>query len=557
MRPAQEFNSAGRRDALTQLGQDRLDLLVVGGGITGCGIARDAALRGWTVGLVEKEDFAFGTSSRSSKIIHGGVRYLEYGHFLLVKESAQERAVLRTIAPHLVHPLPFVYPVFEGETLFKMRAGLTVFDFLAASTGSEKHENLSPDQVREQLPGLRDPLKGAVRYPEYITDDARLTLENAQSAAEHGALVVNHARVQYLRRHEGRVVGCSVVDSLEDRTVEVSTRLIVNATGVWSTGFLAEAGFEAEFSLIPSKGIHILLSAERLPIEGATFLRSRKGKRGLAMRRLGYVYVGTTDDEYGGSLDHPRATRSDVAEVLDMVSDCFPQQNLGYDDVLATWAGVRPLIREQGKSTRDTSREDAVWHSPPGVITVAGGKLTTYRQMAHRVLDLADADLGPTSGTPGRTAAVPLPGAVVDPHGLADPSGLEAYHAQRSRDLVEAGVEPSVVERLCWLYGKQLDDLLELAADDPSWLEPLHPDVPALRGEVFLAVDREMALTLTDFMDRRAALLLFSPDFGLAGAEAAAEIMGEALGWKAERVASELAEYRELAAEHTLPSESR
>ena len=474
-------------------------------------------------------------------------RYLEYGHFLLVKESALERAVLRTIAPHLVHQLRFVFPVFSGESLIKIQAGLTVFDFLAASKGPEKHENLSPAEVREQLPGLRDSLKGAVRYPEYITDDARLTLENAQSAAEHGASVVNHARVQDLRMKDGRVTGYRVVDLIEDRTVEVSARLIVNATGAWSAGVLAEAGLDAEFSLIPSKGIHILLSAERLPIEGATFLRATNGKRGLAMRRLDYVYVGTTDDEYDGSLDRPRATRSDVDEVLDMVSDCFPEQNLGYDDILATWAGVRPLIREEGKSTRDTSREDAVWVSPPGLITVAGGKLTTYRQMARRVLKLADPDLGPAPGPPERTATVPLPGAVVGP------AGLEAYHAERSRDLIESGVEPAVVERLCWLYGNQLDDLLALADDDQSWLEPLHPEVPALRGEVRLAVEREMALTLVDFMDRRAALLLFSPNFGLAAADAAADIMAEALGWDADRRNRELAAYRELAAEHKVP----
>jgi glycerol-3-phosphate dehydrogenase len=361
-------------------------------------------------------------------------------------------------------------------------------------------------------------------------------------------LVVNHARVQDLRLEDGRVTGCSVVDLIEDRTVEVSAKLIVNATGAWSSGVLAEAGFEPEFSLIPSKGIHILLSAERLPIEGATFLRATNGKRGLAMRRLGYVYVGTTDDEYDGSLDRPRATRSDVDEVLAMVSDCFPEQKLGYDDVLATWAGVRPLIREGGKSTRDTSREDAVWVSPPGLVTVAGGKLTTYRQMARRVLELADPDLGPAPGLPDRTATVPLPGAVVGPE------GLEAYHAERSRDLIDAGVEPAIVERLCWLYGNQLDHLLAYAAGDPSWLEPLDPDVPALRGEVRLAVEREMALTLVDFMDRRAALLLFSPNFGLAGAAAAADIMAEALGWDADRTTRELAEYREFAAEHRLPT---
>jgi glycerol-3-phosphate dehydrogenase len=548
MSSPQEFNSAGRRDALAGMGRGRLDLLIIGGGITGCGIARDAALRGWRVGLVEKEDFGFGTSSRSSKIIHGGIRYLEYGHFLLVKEAAQERAVLRVIAPHLVHPLPFVFPVFDGESLLKIRLGLTVFDGLAGSRGPDKHENLSPQEVRQQLPGLRDPLKGAVRYPEYITDDARLTLENAQSAAAHGALVVNHARAQDLMIKDGRVQGCRVVDLVENRTIEVSAKVVINATGAWTAGMLADAGLDAPFSLIPSKGIHILLSAERLPIEGATFLRAPNGKRGLAMRRLNFVYVGTTDDEYEGSLERPRAIRSDVDEVLDMVSDCFPEQKLGYEDVLATWAGVRPLVREGDKSTRDTSREDALWHSPPGLITVAGGKLTTYRQMARRVLELADSELGPAPGLPDQTATVPLPGALVGP------GGMEAYHAQRTQDLLHAGVAEPVIHRLCWLYGKQLDDLLALAAADPAWLEPLHPDVPALRGEVLLAVETEMALTLTDFMDRRAALLLFSPNFGLAGVEAAADIMAEALEWDPARRARELREYRELAAEHTLPA---
>ena len=544
------FNNAGRREALTALGKTRLDLLIVGGGITGCGIARDAALRGWRVGLVEKEDFAFGTSSRSSKIVHGGVRYLEYGHFLLVRESARERAVLLEIAPHLVHPIPFIFPVFGGESLLKVRAGLTVFDHLSDSEGDDKHVNLSPEEIRAQLPGLRDPLKGGVRYPECITDDARLTLENAQSAAEHGALVVNHARVDELTIDRGRVAGCRVVDSLENRIVDISARIVVNATGAWSESLLLDADIKPEYSLVPSKGIHLLFSADRLPITGATFLRASNGKRGLAMRRLKFVYVGTTDDEYTGSLDRPQATRDDVDEVLEMTRDCFPDQNLGYEDVLATWAGVRPLIREEGKSTRDTSREDAVWHSPPGLITVAGGKLTTYRQMARRVLEIADADLGPAPGHPDRTASVPLPG------GVMGSAGIQEYRERRAKDLLELGVPLATVKRLCWLYGRQLDYLIALGAEDASWIELLHPDVPALRAEVYHAVDQEMALTLTDFMDRRAALLLFSENFGLAGAEAAADIMADLLAWDGERRSHELADYRLLASEHA-PSSPR
>ncbi len=542
--------TAARGKTLDRLGGERLDLLVVGGGITGCGIARDAALRGWSVGLVEKDDFGFGTSSRSSKIVHGGVRYLEYGHFLLVKEAAQEREILRTIAPHLVHRLDFMYPVFKGESLMKIRAGLTVFDYLASPDGKDKHTNLSPEEVREQLPGLRDPLKGGVRYLEYITDDARLTLENAQSAAAHGALVANHARAERLTMRDGRVTGCLVTDTLDGTSTNVEARVVINATGVWCEEFLAAGELETEHPLIPSKGIHILLKAERLPITGATFLRATNGKRGLAMRRLDYVYVGTTDTEYDGPLDQPRATRADVDEVLEMVSDCFPAQKLTHEDVLATWAGVRPLIREEGRSTRDTSREDAVWHSPPGLINVAGGKLTTYRTMAQRVLSIADAELGPAGGLPRRTAIIPLPGAEVGPQ------GMEEFHKNRGQGLSELGVQPAIVERLCWLYGRQLDNFMALAVEDPAWLEPLHEDVPAIRAEVQNAVTHEMAQTLCDFMDRRAALLLFSDGFGLAAVEEVANIMGKELGWDATRRAQEVAEYRNVAAEHGLPPAS-
>jgi glycerol-3-phosphate dehydrogenase len=523
-----------------------LDVLVIGGGITGCGVARDAALRGWRVALVEKEDFAFGTSSRSSKIVHGGVRYLEYGHFLLVRESARERLVVQSIAPHLVHRLDFLYPVFAPDSLLKIRAGLAVFDWLASAEGAERHETLEPEQVREHVPGLRDPLRGAVLYPEYITDDARLTLENAISAAEHGALVANHARAESLfRDSSGRIHGARVRDALDGSVYEVQARAVVNAGGPWAQEILEQSGLAAPKALRPSKGIHILLPADRLPLRGATFLKTPSGRRGLAMRRLDYVYVGTTDDEYTGPLDTPRATREEVLDVLAMAQDSFPDAGLELKDVLATWAGIRPLIAEAGKSTRDTSREDEVWHGPPGLVTVAGGKLTTYRRMAGRVVEALGDELGAPPEHVDRTAETPLPGS---PTG-----GVEAFERERGERLAAAGVAGGTVERLLWLYGRQLDDLLDLADENPAWLEPLGPGVPAVRGEVKLAVEREMALTLADFMDRRGALLLFSPGFGLAGVGAAADVMAELLGWDDARRAQEIASYEQLAAEHGVP----
>ena len=542
------FSQDGRRAALEGMATRPLDVLVIGGGITGVGIARDAALRGWSVALVDKTDFASGTSSRSSKIVHGGVRYLEYGHFLLVRESARERRVLRSIAPHLVHRLAFLYPVFAPDSLLKIRAGLQVFDWLADSDRPDRHQALEPPAVRERLPGLRDPLRGAVQYVEYITDDARLTLENAMSATEHGALVANHACVEALfQDSSGRIHGGRVRDRLDDTVYEVRARAVVNAGGPWAQTILEESELPVEHPMRPSKGIHILLASNRLPIRGATFLKSSTGRRGLAMRRMSYVYVGTSDNEYTGPLDTPRATRAEVLDLLAMVQDCFPEAGLTVEDVLATWAGIRPLIAEEGKTTRDTSREDEVWRGPEGLVTIAGGKLTTYRRMAGRVIDELRDELGPPPDDVDRTEEIKLPGAPAEE--------VHAYKDERRSRLGEAGVESETVERLAWLYGRQLDDLLAYGNEDHAWLVPLGEGVPAVRGEVRLAVEREMAATLIDVMDRRTALLLFSPNSGLAGAEEAATIMGSILGWDASRLNSEVAGYRDLVEEHRVPEQ--
>ncbi len=542
------FSPAGRKAALERMATEPVDVLVIGGGITGVGIARDAALRGWSVALVERKDFAFGTSSRSSKIVHGGVRYLEYGHFLLVRESARERRVLQKIAPHLVHRLDFLYPVFAPDSLIKIRAGLSVFDWLADTEDTDRHLQLDPEAVRNRLPGLREPLRGAIQYVEYITDDARLTLENALSASAHGARVANYAVAEELFVDaEGHVRGARVRDTTDGEVYEVAARAVVNAGGPWAQKILDDSDLPAEKPLRPSKGIHILFDAERLPIEGAAFLKSSTGRRGLAMRRLDYVYVGTSDAEYDGPLDAPRATRAEVLDLLAMVQDCFPEAGLTLEDVLATWAGIRPLIAEEGKSTRDTSREDEVWPGPRGLITIAGGKLTTYRRMAGRVIDALRQVLGQPPIEEDRTADVPLPGV---------PDGdVPEFVASRLEALERWGVPKQTRTRLGWLYGTQLDDLLALSEEDPSWLQPLAEGVPCLRGEVRLAVEREMAHTLIDFMDRRAALLLFAPDSGIAGAVDAARIMADLLGWDSVRTESEVAGYSLYVAEHRVPAE--
>jgi glycerol-3-phosphate dehydrogenase len=445
-----------------------------------------------------------------------------------------------------VHRLDVLYPVFAPDWLLKVRLGLTVFDWLAGARGPDAHTTLGPDEVRRALPGLRDPLAGAVRYPEYVTDDARLTLENVLSAASHGALVANHARAEWIFRNDaGHVTGARIRDTLDGTGYEVRARAVVNAGGPWAQTILEGSALPVPGPLRPSKGIHILLSADRLPIGGAAFLKSSSGRRGLAIRRLQYVYVGTSDEEYRGPLDAPCATRAEVVELLAMVQDCFPGANLGIEDVLATWAGVRPLIAEEGTSTRDTSREDQVWRGPPGLVTIAGGKLTTYRRMAGRVIEALRGELSPPPHDVDRTAAVALPGSPAEP--------VATFLEERRQRLAGAGVPPPAIERLCWLYGRQLDDLLALGAADSAWLAPLGTDLPAVRGEVKLAVEQEMAVTLTDFMDRRSALLLFSPNFGSTGVEEAAAIMGALLGWDAGRRVREIAGYRKAVAEREVP----
>lgn len=544
------FSPAGRQRALSRMSREFVDLAIVGGGITGCGLARDAALRGLRVALVEKEDFAFGTSGRSSKIVHGGVRYLQYGQVFLVRESARERTVLRRIAPHLVHPLPFMYPVFGGDSLWKIRAGLRLFDFLAGSSREERSRSFTAEQVRERLPGLRDPLKGGVSYLEYITDDARLTLENALSAAEHGAIVANHAQVVDFVEERGRIQGVRIRDAFSGQTHFLRASVVVNATGPWAGRVLDEAKLPVGKPMVTSRGSHICLLAERLPIQGATFLTSSTGRQGLAMRRGDHVYVGTSDEEYHGSLDRPVATQSEVDELLEMTRDCFPESDLRHEDIQSTWAGIRPLIKEEGKSTRDTSRKDELWIGPPNLITVAGGKLTTYRPMAQRVMDEVDSVLGRASRGAERSGEVLLPGA---PPAAPSEAGEGSFRETREHALRAAGVPRETVDRLFRLYGRQIDDLLQLGREDEAWMDPLGPGVPALRGEARLAVEREMAGTLEDFMNRRSALLLFSEDFGRAGVEEAARIMAALLDWDEERIRQELEAYETVVAGSGIP----
>ncbi len=545
------FGPAERLAALEAMTRQPLDLLVIGGGITGCGLARDAALRGLAVGLVEKVDFAYGTSSRSSKLVHGGVRYLAYGDVGLVRESAHERKVLGRIAPHLVHPLPFLFPLFRGDSAAKFRVGFSMFDKLAGSTRQERHRVLKANEIRERAPALRDPLTGGVEFTEYITDDARLTLENALSAAGHGAFVANHAAVTALIVEDGRLVGARVRDELDGLTREVRAAVVVNATGPWAEETIGLGRSPAPKHVLLSKGVHLLFHADRLPVRGALALTSTAGREGFAIRRWDYVYVGTSDVAHEGQLEQPVADRVAIEDVLRMTQDCFPSLGLTETDVVATWAGLRPLIAEEGKAPRDTSRHDEVWRSPEGLLSIVGGKLTTYRRMAERVMEHVGTELGRDLGDSHLTAEVLLPGAELGGRDFA------SFRDATAATFSARGVPAAAAERITWLYGAGADELLRLGESDPTWLEPLAPGSAAVKGEVRLAVEQAMALTLADILDRRTGLLLFSDDHGLAAAPAAAAIAGGLLGWSDAEVTAQLDAYRQRAREAALPDIGR
>jgi glycerol-3-phosphate dehydrogenase len=519
---------AARDNAIAALAGADLDLLVVGGGITGAGIARDAALRGLSVALIEAVDFAAGTSSRSSKLIHGGVRYLQQGDIGLVREAASERAVLRKLAPHLAQPLLMVMPTYGRGTHMKLGAGLWTFEKIATVDASEKHKMWDRNEALRNEPVLNgDGLFGAATFVEYLTDDARLVLANVAGARAAGALVANHAEVIALDGTQA-----TIRDALNGRTVRTRARVVVNAAGPWVGEVRRRAGAASGRQLQLTKGIHLVVDHARLPVKNVVVMAARDKRSVFAVPRDGITYLGTTDTLFGRPTLHPEVTAEDADYLLDAANRTFAGAPLTKGDVLASWAGLRPLLAEEGKSPSEISRKDEIMvDASSGLISIAGGKLTTYRRMAERVVDQVCQKLGKPSQ--GRSTEVPLPG------GDAAPTDLAARLPQLS---------PAELARLVRLHGAYTAAIADRVAANPE-SGALVAGLPGvLRAEIEHAVDDEMALTLEDVLERRLRVLLFDRAQGVEGVEAAAAIVAERLGWDAARTAAEIDGYRRLAA---------
>lgn len=499
------FSAQTRVTSLTRMAEDRLDVLVIGGGITGTGIALDAAARGFSVALVEKDDFASGTSGRSSRLVHGGLRYLARGDVGLVRAALRERKILRRLAPHLIRPLPMYLTATSPRELALYRLGLTAYDVLAAGSNIGLHRPASEAQVRRAVPGLGRPARG-YRYFECQTDDARLTVEVARAAHGFGALVANHARAERLLG-AGRVTGAQVSDETTGERFEIRAAVTVNAAGVWADQVHAlatdgagatagEAGTSGGRQLVPSKGVHLVFAPGAVRTKAALTVPSAAGDGHFIfiVPWEDRVYAGTTDTPYSGDLDQPTVTEEDSDYILATVSRDFP--GVTRREVVASWAGLRPLLRQPNAAagTCDLSRKHAIAEGPPGLLTITGGKLTTYRAMAEDLVDRIERTLRPAGRC--QTGRVPL--------GLHGPAEA-AFQLAASR-AAGLGLSPAAAQRLVRCYGDDWPEAIKLIGTDRSLGEPAADGLPVLRVEVELARDREMAITDEDVYVRRTRL---------------------------------------------------
>ncbi|MBA2738878.1 MAG: glycerol-3-phosphate dehydrogenase/oxidase [Nocardioidaceae bacterium] len=535
-----------RAQALADMAADELDVLVIGGGVVGSGAALDAVTRGLRVGLVEARDLASGTSSRSSKLIHGGLRYLEMLDFGLVAEALTERGLLlQRLAPHLVRPVPFLYPLRgRGWERLYAGSGILLYDTMALLAGRGRgvphHRHLTRRGARTIAPALRkDALVGALQYYDAQVDDARHTMFIARTAAAYGASIAPRARVTALLREGERVSGAVVHDLESGSELRIRARQTVNATGVWTDETQALAGERGLFQVRASKGIHLVVPRDRIRSDSGLILRTETSVLFVIPWGRHWI-IGTTDTDWALDNAHPAASRSDIDYLLKHINAVL-ETPLTHEDVEGVYAGLRPLLYGESAATSKLSREHAVGHPAPGLVVVAGGKYTTYRVMARDAVDEAvhglAIDLERT--VPGSvTADVPMLGA----------EGWDALWNQRHLLARRAGLHPVRVEHLLGRYGSLVYELLDLIGADPSLGQPLTGAEDYLRAEVVYAASHEGARHLDDVLTRRTRISIETFDRGIGSCEEAAGLMGGVLGWSREQVAVEVEHYRQRVA---------
>ena len=522
-----------RSVALDRLASENFDVVIVGGGIVGCGVALDAASRGLKTALVERDDFASGTSSKSSKLIHGGLRYLQQGEFRLVYEALLERERLRRNAPHLVRRLPFLIPVFTKDGLFNKKiaralgSAMWMYDFTGGLRIGKLHKRLKADAALALMPTLPiDRVGGGYLYYDAQADDARVTLTLARTAAvDHGAVVANRCSVVgIVKEGSGKATGVTV--RADDHEFTVNATVVVNACGVWSDGIASlDEGVDHTPMIRPAKGVHITLPWSKVRNEIAVVVPvpKDKDKRSVFVIPDGdFTYIGTTDTDYDGPIDDPQCTPEDI-EYLLRAANFSITGGITVDDIVGTWAGLRPLVMDASSAkTADLSRHHKIRTSASGIISISGGKLTTYRKMAQDTVDAISLASG--RKTKCRTKRLPLHGATGESIEKTDRS-LAAH--LRSR------------------FGSDAAAIMALIDDDTSVSTPLVDGLPYVRAEAIFAVRTEMATTLADVLDRRTRARLLGRDAALRAAPAVADLMATELGWSSDEIAAQVTAYVE------------
>lgn len=526
---------ANREESWQRLGSESFDLVVVGGGVVGVGTALDAATRGLRVALVEARDLASGTSSRSSKLFHGGLRYLEQLEFGLVREALRERELmLTTIAPHLVKPVSFLYPLTHRvwERPYTA-AGLLLYDTMGGARSVPGQKHLTRAGALRMVPALkRDALIGGIRYYDAAADDARHTMMVARTAAHYGAVVRTSTQVVEFLREADRVSGVRVRDVEDGRETDVEASVVVNCTGVWTDELQHLAGSRGRFRVRASKGVHIVVPRDRIVSETGLILRTEKSVLFVIPWRSNHWIVGTTDTDWNLDLAHPAATQRDIDYILSHVNEVLATP-LTHDDIEGVYAGLRPLLAGESEETSKLSREHAVARVAPGLVAIAGGKYTTYRVMAADAVDAASADL-PGRARPSITDKVPLLGA-------------DGYHAlvnQADQLAARHGLHPYRVRHLLDRYGSLVGEVLAEADGRPELLKPIDAAPDYLRVEAVYAASHEGALHIEDVLARRTRISIEYPHRGVDCAEQVADLVGEVLGWSAETKAREVELYR-------------
>lgn len=500
------FSFFNRANIQQELQETEFDILIIGGGITGAGIALDAASRGMKVALVEKNDFASGTSSKSTKLIHGGLRYLKQFDFWLVKEVGTERAIVHKLAPHLVIPEKMILPLIEGGTYgsWLTSIGLKVYDVLASVEGDDKRKMLDKEEALEKEPLLPENiLNGAGYYAEYRTDDARLTIEILKTASQYDAQIINYTKAEEFIYENKRVIGAKVTDEFTNNSYDIKAKYVVNAAGPWVDELRQINNSKIGKRLHLTKGVHLVVPHEKLPVKQSVYFDIPDGRMMFAIPRGKVTYFGTTDTNYQQDKNNVETTVVDALYLIEAVNNMFPDITLTLEDIESSWAGLRPLIHEEGKSASELSRKDEIFVSDTKLISIAGGKLTGYRKMAERIVDIVAKKMKrrfETEFDPIQTEDIVLSGGPFQNY-----KSVNIYINQVYKRIQPFGLSKKDASYLVHNYGKQTDIILDKF--DELTLENIEERL--LKAEVWFTIQHEMTCTPTDFFMRRTGRLFF------------------------------------------------